>query len=219
MPRRTSWLQRLPEIRRSVRESVRSHYERRDLERLFHIQPRAAQKLMQMVTVGAKVGRSALVDRIVLSDFLDRVAESDDPEVTLQARRNVPSPAPRRKLRHLIQLDCDVATLETMPGLDFVQDRKVVCIRENWRFGFGPKIVHNAVDGYDFGSVRCDGTVVKSLEFPANVSNLLQYFDAIVKLCGLVRQKTQSTLVKMERHQAEQKQALADAKQPPLQLG
>lgn len=116
MPRRTSWLQRLPEIRRSVRESVRSHYERRDLERLFHIQPRAAQKLMQMVTVGAKVGRSALVDRIVLSDFLDRVAESDDPEVTLQARRNVPSPAPRRKLRHLIQLDCDVATLETMPA-------------------------------------------------------------------------------------------------------
>ena len=56
MPRRTSWLPRLPEIRRSVRESVRSHYERRDLERLFHIHPRAAQKLMQMVTVGAKVG-------------------------------------------------------------------------------------------------------------------------------------------------------------------
>ncbi len=116
MPRRTSWLPRLTEIRRSVRESVRSHYERRDLERLFHIHPRAAQKLMQMVTVGAKVGRSALVDRIVLSDFLDRVAESDDPEVTLQARRNVPSPAPRRKLRHLIQLDGDVATLETMPA-------------------------------------------------------------------------------------------------------
>jgi len=68
------------------------------------------------VTVGAKVGRSALVDRIVLLDFLDRVAESDDPEVTLQARRNVPSPTPRRKLRHLIQLDCDVATLETMPA-------------------------------------------------------------------------------------------------------
>jgi len=116
MPRRTSWLPRLPEIRRSVRESVRSHYERRDIERLFHIQPRAAQKLMQMVTVGVKVGRSALVDRIVLLDFLDRVAESDDPEVTLQARRNVPSPTPRRKLRHLIQLDCDVATLETMPA-------------------------------------------------------------------------------------------------------
>ena len=116
MPRRTSWLPRLPEIRKSVRESVRSHYERRDLERLFHIQPRAAQKLMKMVTVGAKVGRSALVDRIVLSDFLDRVAESDDPEATIQARRSVPSPAPRRKLRHLIQIDCDVATLETMPA-------------------------------------------------------------------------------------------------------
>ena len=116
MPRRTSWLPRLPEIRKSVRESVRSHYERRDLERLFHIQPRAAQKLMKMVTVGAKVGRSALVDRIVLSDFLERVAESDDPEATIQARRSVPSPAPRRKLRHLIQIDCDVATLETMPA-------------------------------------------------------------------------------------------------------
>ena len=38
---------------------------------------------MKMVTVGAKVGRSALVDRIVLSDFLDRVAESDDPEAVM----------------------------------------------------------------------------------------------------------------------------------------
>jgi hypothetical protein len=95
---------------------VRSHYERRDLERLFHIHPRAAQKLMKLVTVGAKVGRSALVDRVVLSDFLDRVAESDDPESTIQAQRSVPSPAPRRKLRNLIQIDCDVATLDTMPA-------------------------------------------------------------------------------------------------------
>ncbi|MDQ1450390.1 MAG: hypothetical protein QOK38_256 [Acidobacteriaceae bacterium] len=35
MPRPISWLPRLHEIRRSVVNSVRSHYDRNDLERLF----------------------------------------------------------------------------------------------------------------------------------------------------------------------------------------
>ena len=115
MARRTSWLLRLPEIRRSVCESVRSHYERRDLERIFQIQPRAAQKLMRMVTVGVAIGRSALVDRQALSDFLTRVAESDNPETTLRVQRNVCAFVPRRALRELIQVDTDPATLETIP--------------------------------------------------------------------------------------------------------
>ena len=42
MPRRLSWLPRLHEIRRSVGNSVRSHYDRRDLQTLFEFQPRAA---------------------------------------------------------------------------------------------------------------------------------------------------------------------------------
>lgn len=115
MAPRTSWLSRLPEIRRSVRESVRSHYDSRALQRLFEVKPRAAQKLIQIVSVGAKVGRSALVERVALADFLTVVAESDDPEATLRVRRRQQKPAPRRALRELIQADSDPATLETIP--------------------------------------------------------------------------------------------------------
>ena len=115
MAPRTSWLSRLPEIRRSVRESVRSHYDSRALQRLFEVKPRAAQKLIQIVSVGAKVGRSALVERVALADFLTVVAESDDQEATLRVRRRQQKPAPRRALRELIQADSDPATLETIP--------------------------------------------------------------------------------------------------------
>ncbi len=115
MAPRTSWLSRLPEIRRSVRESVRSHYDSRALQRLFEVKPRAAQKLIQIVSVGAKVGRSALVERVALADFLTVVAESDDPEATLRVLRRQQKPAPRRALRELIQADSDPATLETIP--------------------------------------------------------------------------------------------------------
>jgi hypothetical protein len=117
MAPRTSWLLRLPEIRRSVSESVRSHYDSRDLQRLFRVKPRAAQKLIKMCATGAKIGRSALVERVALADFLTLVADSDDPELTLRSRRRkkTPTPAPRRALRCLVQVDSDPATLETIP--------------------------------------------------------------------------------------------------------
>ena len=41
MPRPISWLPQLHAIERSVQNSVRSHYQRRDLEQLFSLQPRA----------------------------------------------------------------------------------------------------------------------------------------------------------------------------------
>jgi hypothetical protein len=56
-----SWLSRLAEICRSVKNSVRSHYERKDIEPLFELQPRAAQVLMQGISPSAKVGRSFLL--------------------------------------------------------------------------------------------------------------------------------------------------------------
>jgi hypothetical protein len=61
MPRPVSWLTRLREIRRAVASSVRSHYERKEIEALFQVQPRAAQLLLEMrekVGVGG-VGRRA----------------------------------------------------------------------------------------------------------------------------------------------------------------
>lgn len=123
---RTSWLPRLHDIRRSVRESVRSHYSRADIQYLFELQPRAAQKLMRMVSIGAKVGQSALVSRLALADFLSLIYESEDPEATLQAKRNEPSPAPRRALRELVQVDSDPATLDTMPRNIELSTGKVV---------------------------------------------------------------------------------------------
>jgi hypothetical protein len=62
-PRPITWLPRLPEIRRSVKRSARSHCERKDIERLFELQPRAAQALVQGISPSAQVGRSFLLAR------------------------------------------------------------------------------------------------------------------------------------------------------------
>jgi hypothetical protein len=71
---------------------------------------------MKAVRVGTKVGTSALVDRQSLADFLAKVAESDEPLLVLQATRSQPKvPDGRRALRDLVQVDGDVATLDTMP--------------------------------------------------------------------------------------------------------
>ena len=54
---------RLREIRRWVKNSVRSHYERKNIERLFELQPRAAQALVQGISPSAKVRLSFLLAR------------------------------------------------------------------------------------------------------------------------------------------------------------
>jgi hypothetical protein len=103
----------LPEIRRSVKHSARSHYERKDIERLFELQPRAAQALVQGISPSAKVGRSSLLARADLEVFLDRIHEGADPASLL----SLPSePVPRRRLRDLVQVDRVPATLDEVPG-------------------------------------------------------------------------------------------------------
>src|SRR5271157_615883 len=77
VPRPVSWLPRLAEIRRSVKNSVRSHYERKDIERLFQLQPRSAQALIQGIAPSAKVGQGYLLARADLQAFLERVAEGN----------------------------------------------------------------------------------------------------------------------------------------------
>ncbi len=113
MPRPLSWLPRLSEIRRAVRQSARSHYERKDIERLFQIQPRRAQELIQSISPSARVGRSFLLERGVLEDFLDAISDGADPASLLAARA---APAPRRKLRILVQHDHVPTTLDNAPG-------------------------------------------------------------------------------------------------------
>ena len=65
MPRPVSWLPRLYEINKTVTNSVRSHYDRRDIETLFELQPRAAQEMLKLLP-SVQVGTSKLIDREVL---------------------------------------------------------------------------------------------------------------------------------------------------------
>lgn len=113
MPRPVSWLPRLSEIRHSVKNSVRSHYERKDIERLFQLQPRAAQALIQGISPSAKIGRSFLLARDALEAFLEQIHQGADPAFLLKPRSE---PVPRRRLRELLQVDCVPATLTTAPA-------------------------------------------------------------------------------------------------------
>jgi hypothetical protein len=113
VPRPITWLPRLTEIRRSVKNSARSHYERKDIERLFELQPRAAQALVQGISPSAKVGRSFLLARADLEVFLDRIQEGANPASLLSHRSE---PVPRRRLRELVQVDRFSATLDEAPG-------------------------------------------------------------------------------------------------------
>ena len=113
MPRPISWLPRIHSIRRSVSESVRSHYGRQDLERLFEVQPRSAQKLLELLPSVA-LGRARYVERAALGDFLDRIQKADNvPEALTQYKEE--RTAPRRVLRELLLRDLPVADHASLP--------------------------------------------------------------------------------------------------------
>ncbi len=115
MPRPVSWLPRLHEIRRSVAHSVRSHYDRGDLERLFELQPRAAGKLLELLPT-VQVGTSQLVDREVLAGFLDRVRDADDTAKVFEAVRAEKARASRRRPRSLVRRDLDPIGIASLPS-------------------------------------------------------------------------------------------------------
>ena len=77
MARPFPWLWRLPNIRRAVSNSQRSHYGRRDLQGLFVVSSSAASRLLELIST-EPVGTSHLVSREKLSSFLEAVAETDD---------------------------------------------------------------------------------------------------------------------------------------------
>ena len=114
MPRPISWLPRLHEIRRSVAKSVRSHYSRTDLQALFGLQPRAAQKLLEMLPT-VTIGTSRLVDREALSEFLERVHGSDDASQAVHQQRAEAPRGPRKRLRSLVRTDAVAAHLSSLP--------------------------------------------------------------------------------------------------------
>jgi hypothetical protein len=114
MPRPVSWLPRLHEISRAVSNSVRSHYDRRDLEHLFELQPRAAQKLLELLP-SVRVGTSRLLERSDLLGFLNRVRDTDDTAALLEAMRHEKAAVSRRKVRSLVRRDLDPVGLTSLP--------------------------------------------------------------------------------------------------------
>jgi hypothetical protein len=115
MARQVSWEPRLHEIRRSVANSVRSHYDRRDLELLFKLQQRAAGKLLETLRTD-KSGRSLLIDRATLSAFLDGAHEAKDVAAYCAERREQRKVLSRRKPRGLVRRDFDPVPAASLSG-------------------------------------------------------------------------------------------------------
>ena len=114
MPRPISWLPRLHEITRTVTNSVRSHYDRRDIEKLFELQPRAAQELLKLLP-SVQVGTSRLLDREVLADFLSRVRDTEDTAGLFQKLREEKVAVSKRRLRSLVRRDLDPVSITSLP--------------------------------------------------------------------------------------------------------
>lgn len=114
MPRPISWLPRVGELHRSVVNSVRSHYERCDLEQLFQLQPRAAQKLIEILP-RTGVGSTLVVTKDHLGEFLDRVRKADDPGKLIEELRADPPPVTRQKMRATLRWDARIGMDGTLP--------------------------------------------------------------------------------------------------------
>jgi hypothetical protein len=114
MPRALSWLPRLYDIRRTVQSSSRSHYTRKELEDLFELQPRAAQKLLELLPT-ITVGTSRLVERESLALFLEQIHAAEKPSATIEALRQQKQRTSRRKIRSLVRTDTGPVTLASLP--------------------------------------------------------------------------------------------------------
>lgn len=114
MARPISWIPRLHDIRHAVAKSTRSHYSRSDLELLFGVQGRAAQKLIELLP-STTVGTSRLVEREALAGFLDRIHAADQPALVLEEQRSAARKTSRRQLRHLVRHDRPRASLTSLP--------------------------------------------------------------------------------------------------------
>jgi len=115
MPRALSWLPRLHEIRRSVENSSRSHYTRKELENLFQLQPRAAQKLLEILPTTA-VGTSRLAEREALAHFLDQIHAAENPSAAMEAIRQQKRSVSHRKIRSLVRKNTEPVTLASLPS-------------------------------------------------------------------------------------------------------
>ena len=125
MPRPISWLPRLNEITRTVTNSVRSHYDRRDIEKLFELQPRAAQELLKLLP-SVQVGTSRLLDREVLASFLVRIRDTEDTVGIFDQMRAEKAEVSKRRLRSLVRRDLDPVSISSLPDFMILSRGRLV---------------------------------------------------------------------------------------------
>jgi hypothetical protein len=155
MARSVSWLPRLDEIRRSVENSVRTHYERRDLELLFKLQPRAAGKLLSLLRTESPLGSSHLVTREELRKFLDAVSKAQDVTALVLSQRLQKQNISRRKPRSLVRRDLDPVGLASLPNwITLVRGRLTVAFQTTEQLAEGLLIMARIFesDGDEFAA-------------------------------------------------------------------
>ena len=113
MPRPISWQTRLNEIHRLVSESPRDPYHRADLEKLFRVGDRAAQKLLALLPKQT-IGSSLVVERVDLLEFLGQATDAEDLGRFLAELRSNPPKPRRRKLRFHIPRDFQPGVLSKL---------------------------------------------------------------------------------------------------------
>lgn len=114
MARTISWLFRLSDILRSVGESPRSHYTRKELQGLFELQSRGASGVLEVLET-TKIGTSHLVARQTLLNFLNRVKDAEDVPALMEQIREEKAQTSRRKIRSLVQRDVEAVSLTGLP--------------------------------------------------------------------------------------------------------
>jgi hypothetical protein len=114
MARPFPWISRLPDIRRSVSNSKRSGYTRRELEVLFGISARAAGRLLELLA-GLAINNSHMVERDKLQTFLESVATAPSVPRIVEELRGDKANLSRVKMRHFVPHDQDEVPVTSLP--------------------------------------------------------------------------------------------------------
>lgn len=114
MARSFPWLDRVSELAGAVRNSVRSHYTRRDLEVLFRVTRSAAGRLLELLAT-ERIGGVHVVQREVLGRFLEQVAETEDVAALVAELREERGNLSRAKARYLLVRDAPEVAVTSLP--------------------------------------------------------------------------------------------------------
>jgi hypothetical protein len=76
------------------------------------------------------IGRSRLVERQVLADFLDRIHKAEDPSAELDLIRAQAGGVSRKKLRTLVRRDAEPLQVDSLPAnIEFIPGQMSVSFR------------------------------------------------------------------------------------------